>query len=948
MGFFIVLLVLLAVQPVEAQFTTPPVAVATTPPDSGRSIERNARLFVDASGAIHVAWVQSDSSGPTLQWTLMYSRSRDGGLSFSAAVPVTGEGTEQLALGSLVVNSRGMIFVAGTNFGSGTVFVRLSVDGGQTFPLLTTFGPGGTPSLALDTADNVNLAWGAFTTGGSVVTFSRSIDQGLTFSAPKALTCENPLGCGGGDPLVSVDRAGTIYLIAGLSLVRSIDGGQTFAPGTKFSCTDDTFGGLSSVGFRGLFVETSGAIDILCQRVGQGAPHPAPGAFIRSIDGGQTFSSPVQISFTRSVMEVDPSGNITVLAADRPIAVTRSVEHGATFSAAVPLGLGDSGILDAQVDSKGTTYLLYLAAGDTKLLLTKLIGLLPTLVTTPGPFEVGEVITLRMRVDNLEAEPFTHVFPNLIAVGGSGGAHLLSGPTPAEARIPPGGSQTFDFTFRATSPGMVTFSGSASGTSSTMEQLTTPSTTSAAVQIQGAAALIITSFHAGPTSVIVGGTINVNMTVTNMGTGTANAVTPSPLTLSNSSFAILAAGPSPQTIGGGASATFFWTFTAVNPGLLDFTGSVTGTDALTSTQISSPPAISNPLGIGVAPPAPPWLSIMPTSLTFSVQVGETPAQQSLSITNAGGGRLSWTAAIATSSGGPWLSLALTSATAPSTVQVSVNTDGLSPGNYSGSITVTAPAATGSPQTVTVMLNLAATPQSPGSATNYQDWWWNPSQSGHGVNIGQQGNTIFASWFFYDQTGAGMWLTMAGTLVGNAVTGDLHRTTGPALGMPFNPNQVIRTPVGQATFTFADPNNATLSYTVYGVLGTISLVRFTFAPLPIDGVYLGGDIGVTSGCLNPSNNGSKALEAAFVVSTSGSAIAIQEYQTNNIVCTALGQYAQNGSRISAQGTFGCTSGVGGTWSSNDITILEHAFVARATLQYTVGETCHAEGVFGGLR
>lgn len=69
--------------------------------------------------------------------------------------------------------------------------------------------------------------------------------------------------------------------------------------------------------------------------------------------------------------------------------------------------------------------------------------------------------------------------------------------------------------------------------------------------------------------------------------------------------------------------------------------------------------------------------------------------------------------------------------------------------------------------------------------NYQDWWWNDQQSGQGLNIGQQNDVLFVSWFTYDEAGAGMWLVMSATLVGNSVTGEWIRTTGPALGTPFD-------------------------------------------------------------------------------------------------------------------------------------------------------------------
>ncbi len=119
------------------------------------------------------------------------------------------------------------------------------------------------------------------------------------------------------------------------------------------------------------------------------------------------------------------------------------------------------------------------------------------------------------------------------------------------------------------------------------------------------------------------------------------------------------------------------------------------------------------------------------------------------------------------------------------------------------------------------------------ATNYQDLWWAApagSESGWGINLTHQGDTIFASWFTYDIDGTPMWLvataprTPAGTY-----TGVLYRTGGPAFNaVPFDPAKVVATPVGSATFTFADGNAATFAYVVNGVAQSKNITRQVFA------------------------------------------------------------------------------------------------------------------------
>ena len=104
------------------------------------------------------------------------------------------------------------------------------------------------------------------------------------------------------------------------------------------------------------------------------------------------------------------------------------------------------------------------------------------------------------------------------------------------------------------------------------------------------------------------------------------------------------------------------------------------------------------------------------------------------------------------------------------------------------------------------------------ATNYQDLWWAAppgSESGWGINLNHEGDTIFATWFTYDIAGAPLWLVATALKIAPGVyLGDLFRTTGPPFNAaPFDPAAVVSTKVGTAKFTFADGNNATFDYSV---------------------------------------------------------------------------------------------------------------------------------------
>ena len=131
----------------------------------------------------------------------------------------------------------------------------------------------------------------------------------------------------------------------------------------------------------------------------------------------------------------------------------------------------------------------------------------------------------------------------------------------------------------------------------------------------------------------------------------------------------------------------------------------------------------------------------------------------------------------------------------------------------------------------IMLLASATAS---STSNYQDWWWNPGLSGMGFNIGQQGDTVFVSWYLYDTDSDATFLYLADSLSDNVVSGTLLRSSGPMPGGGFDPNLVDVTAVGTATLTFLSGNQATFAYDYDGLSGTINLERFSYDRFDMSG------------------------------------------------------------------------------------------------------------------
>jgi len=127
------------------------------------------------------------------------------------------------------------------------------------------------------------------------------------------------------------------------------------------------------------------------------------------------------------------------------------------------------------------------------------------------------------------------------------------------------------------------------------------------------------------------------------------------------------------------------------------------------------------------------------------------------------------------------------------------------------------------------------------------WWGGEGESGWGLDLSHQGNTLFATWFTYDGDGQPMWLAMSnGWRNGdNSYTGDLYRMSGPPLGTAFDAAKVKATKVGAATVSFVDAQNGNFTAQVNGVQFFRKISRFNYTPQ--------GSKCTTGGVAGPSTN-----------------------------------------------------------------------------------------------
>lgn len=184
------------------------------------------------------------------------------------------------------------------------------------------------------------------------------------------------------------------------------------------------------------------------------------------------------------------------------------------------------------------------------------------------------------------------------------------------------------------------------------------------------------------------------------------------------------------------------------------------------------------------------------------------------------------------------------------------------------------------------------------AADYTDLWWNPAESGWGVNVVQTDNFMFLTFFIYDQDNKPTWYT-AGLVLDatGAFSGGLYATTGPYYAQPWNPNDSGAAQlVGSVSFRPSSANayQATLIYVVNGV-GTVTktVERQPLTPPTIGGQYTGGLSAAQTNCNNSSNNGAYKATYDLQVTQTTAGVATFTFSYPTYACTLSGTLALHG-------------------------------------------------------
>ena len=252
----------------------------------------------------------------------------------------------------------------------------------------------------------------------------------------------------------------------------------------------------------------------------------------------------------------------------------------------------------------------------------------------------------------------------------------------------------------------------------------------------------------------------------------------------------------------------------------------------------------------------------------------------------------------------------------------------------------------------VMTTSAFTPIA--HANNYQDLWWNPNESGWGINISQQGDVMFATWFIYGAGNQPTWVFLSRAdrsgATGNTFAGEIFQAVGtPFAVVPFAPLRGEDvTKVGTATLVFSDARTGTLAYSINGAQVVKQITRQVIGFYNVTGTYFGGLKREGSGCVSAALNGSVLNLATYSVNHSVATGSITITEVGGTQCNFSGNTQVFGSILEGNGNFTCAAeNITGTWAMREGRPTPTSFSALMTLRPN-GDTCTLNATIGGLK
>jgi hypothetical protein len=244
--------------------------------------------------------------------------------------------------------------------------------------------------------------------------------------------------------------------------------------------------------------------------------------------------------------------------------------------------------------------------------------------------------------------------------------------------------------------------------------------------------------------------------------------------------------------------------------------------------------------------------------------------------------------------------------------------------------------------------LAMTQTAFAQSSNYTDIWWakGGTESGWGLQITDQVDQIFVTWYTYDTDGSQLFIVMSscdgspgGKFNRTSCDGSIYRTRGGSAitAATFNPAAVQLTKIGTATLAFTGNNAATWTYRVGTQTITKQIERFGFGTgfgnYPTDASNLYLQTGADGWGFSLAQHGNLAFGVIYHYDASGNPI---------FVVMSAGAVASNGTITGGLITTRSNSTanyLSPTWNSTaiQVTNVGNATLTPSAAGYTFGFT-----------
>lgn len=234
--------------------------------------------------------------------------------------------------------------------------------------------------------------------------------------------------------------------------------------------------------------------------------------------------------------------------------------------------------------------------------------------------------------------------------------------------------------------------------------------------------------------------------------------------------------------------------------------------------------------------------------------------------------------------------------------------------------------------------------------DYSDLWWNPQESGWGMNVVQQGDTAFVMLFVYDPDGRPAWYfasnatRFAEDASGNpAFRGMLHKAQGPWQGGPFDPSRVSVQIVGDIVIEPREGGKLAVSYHAAGARVEKVVQRQTFGQPDLAANYH-GSFRLRQSAPGGAPYGTAEYAADVLLHLDGGTAFLRVSEPSGR-CDYRGQRTAAGRFATIAGRYDCADGETGTFEITDFETTQHAISGYLRLR---SEGRHQNGRFAAAR